>query len=245
MKPFLLLQLRTNTFASDGEFEAILKFSELKKTEVHRIRMEKDGLPKGIDLNDYSGVIVGGGQDNVSDDQDKKSKAQKRYEQPLDELLDEIVKKDFPYLGLCFGMGSLAKQQKGIVSKEKYSENAGPVTIRLRDAAENDDLLKTLPKSFRAFVGHKEACQDLPPNAVWLATSDACRFQMFKIKKNVYATQFHPELDSEGICVRIDVYKNAGYFPPEDAESLKEECKKENITVPILILKNFVNKYRQ
>jgi GMP synthase (glutamine-hydrolysing) len=37
---------------------------------------------------------------------------------------------------------------------------------------------------------------------------------------NVYATPFHPELDA-GICTRIDVYKNNGYFAPESAETLK------------------------
>ena len=55
-----------------------------------------------------------------------------------------------------------------------------------------------------------------------LATSAACPVQAFRVGQNVYATQFHPELDLEGICTRIEVYKNAGYFDPSEAETLKE-----------------------
>ena len=72
-----------------------------------------------------------------------------------------------------------------------------------------------LPADFAAYGGHKEAVTRLPPRAVQLATSPACPVQAFRIGRNVYATQFHPELDIDGLCTRIDVYKHAGYFAPE------------------------------
>ena len=46
MKPFLLLQLRPIDQASDKEFEAFLKYGELKEEDVVRIRMEKEGIPE-------------------------------------------------------------------------------------------------------------------------------------------------------------------------------------------------------
>ena len=244
MKPFLILQLRPNDQASDGDFQAFLKASGLKESEVHRIRMEKTGIPENIVLEEFSGVIVGGGPDNISDDEDKKRDVQKSFEKQLYKLIDEIVKKDFPFMGACYGFGALAHHQEGIVNKTNYSEPPGAVTIRLRDSAGNDDLLKELPTKFRAFVGHKESCQELPARATWLASSQDCPHHIFRLKKNIYATQFHPELDAEGICLRIEIYKNAGYFPPEDAEKLKAECRKEDVTVPMQILKNFADKYR-
>jgi len=67
---------------------------------------------------------------------------------------------------------------------------------------------------------------------------------MFRIQENIYATQFHPELDVEGITLRINIYKHAGYFPPEDAQELIETVRQEEITVPMMILKRFVDKYR-
>jgi GMP synthase (glutamine-hydrolysing) len=67
--------------------------------------------------------------------------------------------------------------------------------------------------------------------------------QAFRVGSNAYATQFHPELDLEGICTRIDVYKNDGYFEPESAESLKAEARKRHIEYPPTILRRFVQRY--
>ena len=77
-----------------------------------------------------------------------------------------------------------------------------------------------MPAEFDAFVGHKEACRVLPPSAVLLATSAACPVQMFRVKQNLYATQFHPELDLPGLLTRVRVYQHAGYFPPEELDEL-------------------------
>ncbi len=53
-----------------------------------------------------------------------------------------------------------------------------------------------------------------------LAESAACPVQAFRVGRNVYATQFHPELDLVGIRTRIDVYRHAGYFEPDQADVL-------------------------
>ncbi|MFC1788082.1 glutamine amidotransferase [Patescibacteria group bacterium] len=243
MKPFLIIQLRPNDQAADGEFEAFLKFGGLSKDEVHRVRMEQTGIPE-INFDNYSGVIIGGGPSCISTPEDQKDESQKKFEADLSRLLDQVVAKDFPFLGACYGIGALSKHQKGIVNKEKFSEDVGGVTIKLTEAGKNDPLTQGLPIEFRAFVGHKEACQNVASGAVLLASSDTCPVQMIRVKTNIYATQFHPELDVEGLIVRINVYKFAGYFPPEDAEPLIEQVKKEEVTVPTMILKRFVDKYR-
>ena len=243
MKPFLILQLRPNDEASNGEYNAFLQFGGLKPEETHRIRMEKDGVPE-LNLDDYSGVIVGGGPSNVSDAEEKKSDEQKRFESDLKNLLAQVVEKDIPYMGACYGLGAIANNCGATVSKEKYSEPVGGLDIQLTEEAENDPLTQGLPQHFRALGGHKEACQNAPEGATILAQSATCPIQMIRLKNNIYATQFHPELDAEGLIVRIHIYKNAGYFPPEDAEPLIEKVKAENITIPQTILKRFVDRYR-
>ena len=80
----------------------------------------------------------------------------------------------------------------------------------------------------------------LPPGAVHLATSMACPVQAFRVGRHVYATQFHPELDLEGICTRIEVYKNAGYFDPGEAENLKAQARAVEVRHPMTLLANFV-----
>lgn len=242
MKPFLILQLRTNDQASDNEFEAILRFGQLSLDDVHRIRMEQSGIPP-LRLEEYAGVIVGGGGSNVSDSETDKSSSQKRFESDLDDLLDEIVAQDIPYLGACYGFGALAQHQHGIVAKGKYAESVGAVTITLNESGKSDPITKTLPKQFKAFVGHKEACQALPKHAVLLASSQHCPYQMFRMKNNIYATQFHPELDTDGLILRINIYQNDGYFPAEELESLTQKLRQEDVRTPPQILQNFVNKY--
>lgn len=243
MKPFLILQLRANDAAAQGEFDAFLRYGGLTSDQVVRIRMESDELPE-IDLDAYSGVIVGGGPWNVSDSEEKKSERQKLAEAWLTDLITQIIAKDMPYLGACYGLGSLNRAAGATVSKDQYGEPVSAVTIDLTDEGQKDPLLDGFPTSFRAIVGHKEACQNLPEGAVHLASSSTCPLQMYRIGSNVYATQFHPELDLEGIHVRIDVYKHAGYFPPEDAEDLKKTFEGEEITVPTQLLKRFVEKYK-
>ena len=100
-----------------------------------------------------------------------------------------------------------------------------------------------MPEEFAAFGGHKEACRDLPPSAELLASSPDCPVQMFRVKTNLYATQFHPELDHAGIVTRVRVYRDAGYFPPEDVDVLIERLTDALVTEPPRILENFVARY--
>src|SRR3546814_928456 len=76
-----------------------------------------------------------------------------------------------------------------------------------------------MPRTFEAFVGHKEAISSLPATATLLASSPACPVQMFRVGCNVYATQFHPELDVDGITTRIHAYASYGYFAPDELDA--------------------------
>jgi GMP synthase (glutamine-hydrolysing) len=67
--------------------------------------------------------------------------------------------------------------------------------------------------------------------------------QAFRVGSHVYATQFHPELDVQGLCTRIDVYKHAGYFEPDQADSLKEMARQAHVFEPPKILQRFVKRY--
>jgi GMP synthase (glutamine-hydrolysing) len=117
------------------------------------------------------------------------------------------------------------------------------VTITLTLAGREDPLFADLPEVFDAYGGHKEAAAVLPSHVPCLASSADCPVQAFRVGSNVYATQFHPELDVDGICTRIDVYKNHGYFAPETADSLKSAARQRNIDYPPTILRRFVARY--
>lgn len=245
MKPFLILQLRPEKEVSDDEFGAILAKSKLRAEHTHRICLDHQVLPKALDLAAYSGVIVGGGPGCISDPAEEKTPVEARIEASILALMPEIVERDAPFMGCCYGMGALGHHLGGEVSKRRYSESVAAVPCTRTDAGRNDPILADLPDRFDAFVGHKEALQDLPDGAVHLMRGDVCPFQMIRFGRNVYATQFHPEADADGVAVRIRAYRDKGYFPPEEAEPLIEKVSKADVADSARILENFVAHYAQ
>jgi GMP synthase (glutamine-hydrolysing) len=241
VKPFLLLATRGEDAAADNEYDALLGFTGLDESMLRRIRLEQRPLGR-VDLDDWSGILIGGGPFNASDPESTKSATQRRAEAELHSLLDVVVSRDFPMLGACYGIGVIGLHQGGVVDR-RYAEPISRVKISLTADGRTDPLLEDLPDDFEAFLGHKEAMSELPPGAVHLASSPACPVQAFRVGRNVYATQFHPELDVHGLCTRIDVYKHAGYFEPDQADSLKEMAREGNVFEPPKILQRFVQRY--
>ncbi len=243
VKPFLLLSSRAEDLAADEEYAAFLRLSGLPTADLHRVRMEAGPLPE-LDLDRYSGIFLGGGPFNSSDPPATKSPVQRRVERELRSLLDEIVDRDFPFLGACYGVGPLGVHQGGIIDGT-YAEPVSSIRVSLTAAGLADPILAGMPEQFDAFVGHKEACSVLPPTAVLLATSAQCPVQMFRVKTNIYATQFHPELDVPGIVTRVRVYQHAGYFPPTELQELIARLSVAVVTEPGRIVANFVSCYAQ
>ncbi|RBY83585.1 glutamine amidotransferase [Geodermatophilus sp. TF02-6] len=240
-RPFLLLATRGEDTAADDEYVAFLRATGLEERRLRRIRVEAAPLPE-LDLDDYAGVLLGGGPFTSSDPPQSKSSVQRRVEAELSALLDEVVARDHPFFGACYGIGTLGVHQGGVVDRT-HGEPISCVPVRLTRAGRADPVLAGLPEVFDALVGHKEACRVLPPSAVLLATSAACPVQMFRVGRNVYATQFHPELDVAGVVTRVRVYRHAGYFPPDELEELIARMSLAVVTEPSRMLANFAARY--
>jgi GMP synthase (glutamine-hydrolysing) len=241
VKPFLFLSTRAEDVAADDEYAAFLRLTGLSEVLLHRVRMAAAPLPR-LHLDRYSGIFLGGSPFNSSDPPESKSAVQHRVEDELRSLLDEVVARDFPFLGACYGVGPLGTHQGGVIDRT-YAEQVSCIRISLTAAGLGDPLLAGMPEEFEAFVGHKEACRVLPPTAVLLATSPGCPVQLFRVKSNLYATQFHPDLDVPGIVTRVRVYQHAGYFPPTELEDLVARLSVAVVTEPSRLLANFVARY--
>jgi GMP synthase (glutamine-hydrolysing) len=241
VNPFLLLSIRADDAAADNEYESFLSLAGLVEGELRRVRLEQRPLGD-IDLRDWSGILLGGGPFNYTSPEDLKPPVQRRVEADLRGLLDAVVAADFPFLGACYGIGALGSHQ-GAVIDHRYGEPVGVVRVTLTPAGRQDPLLSGLPGTFEAFTGHKEAISLLPEHAVLLATAPTCPVQAFRIGGCVYATQFHAELDAVGMCTRIDVYKHAGYFHPDQADDLKAMACSSTVTDPPAILRAFVHRH--
>ena len=238
-KPFLILQLRPEDETSDSEYQAFLKYGELDAKDTHRIRIEQTGIPADLSLNNYCAVIVGGSPFDISTPEYEKSSMQKKIEQDFHRLLDTIVKKDFPFLGACSGNGLLGAYL-GTPITTRYAEPVGSVSVNLTEAGKSDPLLAGFPEQIEVLLGHKEACDMTPQGATLLIQGKTCPVQMFRVGNNVYATQFHPEGDSEGFILRINIYKHHGYFPPHRAEELIGKVSARETPYAQEILRRFV-----
>ena len=242
MRPFLLLATRADDDVADEEYETVRRFSGLSEGRLHRVRLESGPMPP-IDLERYSGVLVGGSPFNSSDPPELKPEVQRRAEAEMRELLDEVVARDFPFLGACYGVGTLGTHQGAVVDRSR-GEDIGITEVSLTEEGRKDPLLQGFPPAFHGFVGHKEGTRTLAPSAVLLATGTACPVQMFRVRQNLYATQFHPELDAPALVNRIEAYKDHGYFPPSDAEAVKDRVRRgPPVTEPQKLLAAFVDRY--
>lgn len=218
-KPFLFIATRTDDAVGDDEYRAMCRYAGLSPQRMQRLRLEQAPMPP-INVNDYAGIITGGSPFNYSDPAEKKTQLQHRVEADMSRLLDQVVAKDSPFLGCCFGIGALGTNLGAVVDRT-YPEPVGRVPISLTEHGKVDPIFSQLPDLFDAFVGHKESIAKLPASATHLASSPTCPVQAFRVKTNVYATQFHPESDPNGVCLRIDAYDNHGYFAPGEGEAAK------------------------
>jgi GMP synthase (glutamine-hydrolysing) len=241
MKPFVLLATRAEDVPADEEYALFLRFAGLEPKDLVRVRLEAEPMPR-FDLDEISGIFVGGGPFNASDPDDKKSAVQHRVEAEFRGLLAEVVARDFPFLGACYGIGTLGSYL-GATIDDAHREPISVVPVSLTTDGSNDPLLAGMPKVFDAFVGHKEAISALPPEATLLGSSPACRVQMFRVGRNVYATQFHPELDVDGITTRIHAYADHGYFASDELQLTLDAVRRAPVSHPTRILRNFVERY--
>ncbi len=112
VKPFLFLGIRAQDAAADDEYAAVLRCAGLDERDVRRVRLERDEL-EPLDLDDWSGIVIGGGPWNVSDPESSKAPEQRRGEARLRELALQALDADFPFLGACYGIGTLGTLRGG------------------------------------------------------------------------------------------------------------------------------------
>ena len=241
MRPFLFLGTRAEDLVAEQEYDAVLAGTGLHPDELVRVRLEAGPLGD-IDLDDWSGVILGGGPFNMSDPEELKSSVQRRVEAELHDLAERVVATDTPFLGACYGIGVLGTRAGGVVDRT-YGEAIGALPVRLSVDGLADPLFGELPEVFNAYLGHKEAVSQLPEGGVLLASTDTCPVHAFRLGCNVYATQFHPELDAAALCDRVDAYSAHGYYEPHEQESLKTAAREALVTEPVRLLARFVELY--
>lgn len=236
-----MLTTRTEEQILTSELEMLYKLSGLTPRELVHHRLERDTMPD-LNYNEWSGIILCGSPYDSIKPREEKSEVQLRVEGELSDLLDDLVPLDFPFLGVCYGVGSLLGHEGGLIT-DKYSEKISAPRIELTEVGRKDPITRGMPEVFRGYVGHKEACEVLPESATLLGRGEACPVQLFKVGENLYGTQFHPELDWPALYIRILAYAKSGYYLPTEQQRVIDQNKIADVSPAHKIIPNFVAMY--
>jgi len=112
-------------------------------------------------------------------------------------LVAEAVDRKVPVLGICLGAQLLALVAGGEVTAQSGETERGSCGVELLPPAADDALFAPLARDgdteLRMIQNHQDSITALPPGAVHLATSAACRIQAFRVEEAAWGVQFHPE----------------------------------------------------
>ncbi|WP_270408614.1 glutamine amidotransferase [Brachybacterium paraconglomeratum] len=239
MKPFVQIATRPEDDVAATERAAVLDFTGLQEQDLLWARLDRDPFPD-LAMDDISGIILCGSPFTVSDPVGSKGEAQLRAEAEIDRVLDQVIAHDVPFLGACYGIGTLGTHQGALIDRA-HGEPLGAVEVTLTEAGREDPLVRAaqLEDTFLGLVGHKEAVHTLPPHATALASGRTAPVQMFRVGTRQYATQFHPELDVPSIIERARAYRDHGYFSPDEMEEIFAELRHVEADQPPRLLRAF------
>jgi GMP synthase-like glutamine amidotransferase len=148
------------------------------------------GSPPPRPLDDFGAVLVFGGAMHA--DQDEQHPWLRDETMLLQELLDRHV----PILGVCLGAQLLARAAHAPVWALDEPE-IGWYEVELTPEARDDPVLGGLPPRFDAFQWHYYT-HGVPAGAAELGRSAGCT-QAFRLGESVWGVQFHPEVTQEQV----------------------------------------------
>lgn len=164
-----------------------------------RRALESQGIPtlvahvyKGHKLpgvKEISGVISMGGPMSVNDE-DEHSWIAKECR-----LLRSAITAKLPVVGVCLG-GQLIAKAMGVRVGANPRPEVGWHKIELNTKGLKDPIVSAAGPKPTVYHWHLENFE-LPPGAELLASSAHCPRQAYRIGKQVYGFQFHPEADSQ------------------------------------------------
>jgi GMP synthase (glutamine-hydrolysing) len=166
--------------------------------------------------NDVGGVVITGSHATITD--------REPWSERTAAWLPEIVKRNRPVLGICYGHQLLAHALGGKADDNPAGREFGTVEVSLADDAADDPLFGVLPNPTRFHVSHNQAVVALPPGARLLASSERDPHQAFAVGSWAWGVQFHPEFDVEITRAYIAAYRQPLLAQGDDPDHLIATC---------------------
>lgn len=112
-----------------------------------------------------------------------------------------------PAFASCWGFQGMARAMGGRVVHDRSRAEVGTHALTLTAEGLADPLFGYLGREFKAQMGHEDMVETLPPRTTLLASSAKVKNQAYRFDDApVYCTQFHPELDADGLFRRFAAY---------------------------------------
>ena len=202
---FLLLQVR-NLDDPMREHE-IQCFSRSFRCDEDRIRVFDllSGVPSARELGEADVVLLGGsGNYSVA-------KGGPWLPAAL-ETMCQLHETSKPTFASCWGFQAMARAMGGEVVTDRGRAEVGALWLDLTPEGRKDPVFGPLGDRFQVQIGHEDIVTRLPEGATLLASSPTVEIEAFCFDgRPIYCTQFHPELDRDGIIARIAQYPD--YLP--------------------------------
>ncbi len=211
---FLLLQVR-NPDDPMREHE-IQCFSRSLRCDPDRIRIFDllGGVPSHRELGEADVVLLGGSGDYSV------AKGGPWLPAAL-ETMRQLHETSKPTFASCWGFQAMARAMGGEVVTDLGLAEVGTHWLELTPEGQKDPVFGPLGERFQVQIGHEDTVTRLPEGATLLASSASVENQAFRFDgRPIYCTQFHPELDRDGLIARIAQYPD--YLPLAGHDTLEE-----------------------
>ena len=196
----VLFQIRENPVPMRQEQSCFIERCQVARNQFTFINIVDTPNVGWKDVEDAHAVFIGGaGAFSVKEDH--------RFTDALGDLVHEIIERDRPLFGACWGHQFIVKMTGGTVVEDPEQEEIGTYAVTLTPDGARDPLFDEVPSPFWAQLGHKDSATALGPGWRELGYTARSRNQAIRLDdKPVYGTQFHSELNEERLRERLLVY---------------------------------------
>lgn len=175
------------------------------------------GLPSGVDLADYDGVIWTGSSLTIHEEADPRVRRQ------ID-LARSVYRAGVPSFGSCWAAQIAVVAAGGTCAANPKGREFGVARgIALADAGRAHPLFEGKPDTFDAFTSHADEIVTLPKGATRLAGNEFSRFQAVHVEHaggTFWALQYHPEYDPHEVAALARLRQGElvaqGTFPDDE-----------------------------
>lgn len=200
----LLMQIRDDELTRLEEFNEFVRYGHLEPEQIDVLDVFKVPEFASACLNGYDALFVGGSSDASVTQPEKYP-----FVESAKQLIQYCWEQSIPVFASCFGFQVAVEALGGKVIVDKDNMEMGTYPLWLTQAAADDLLFHDVPNGFWAVSGHKERAVMMPEAAILLAFSDRCPYHAFKMPgKPFYGFQFHPEVDTKDLALRITRYQS-------------------------------------